>query len=60
MINFKDVVNNKDFIIKIVFFMALLISVGSLYLSSKLLIDIIYFIIVLILFFKYLWIKLYH
>lgn len=50
----------KSLVIKIMFFMVLLSFIGLMYFESGLLKDAIYFAIVLIIFIKFLIIKLYH
>lgn len=49
----------KSFLIKIIFFLALLTVVGFMYLESKIIIDAVYFMIVLVLFIRFLIVKLY-
>ena len=50
----------KGFILKVLFFISLLLLIGFIYLDSRLLKDAIYFVVVFILFIKFLFIKLYH
>lgn len=49
----------KSFFLKVCFFVILLLFVGGMYLESGLIIDAVYFIIVLSLFIKFLIVKLY-
>lgn len=57
----KELVGNKNgFILKIMFFLILLVFSMLIYLESHKVIDIIYFGIVFVLFLRFLSIKLYH
>lgn len=49
----------KSFLLKVAFFIILLFFAGAMYVESKMLIDAVYFIIVLALFIKFLIVKLY-
>lgn len=51
--------NSKEFIIKVIFFIILLTFVALLYMESKLLIDAFYFCVVLVIFIRFLIIRLY-
>lgn len=52
--------DKKGFIIKVIFFLALLSLVALMYLESHMLKDALYFVVVLVLFIKFLIIKLYY
>lgn len=52
--------DKKSLVVKILFFMILLSFIGLMYFESRLVKDAIYFAIVLIIFIKFLVIKLYH
>ena len=52
--------NQRSFLIKVCFFIFLLVVVALLYLESKAIIDVVYFILILILFIRFLILKLYH
>ena len=52
--------NKKSFIVKVIFFLALLSCVALIYFESGLVKDAVYFMLVLAFFIKYLIIKLYH
>lgn len=49
----------KSFFIKVIFFILLLILVGFMYLESRMVIDVVYFIVILCLFIRFLILKLY-
>lgn len=49
----------KSFFIKVIFFVLLLTLVGFMYLESKMVIDVVYFVVILCLFIKFLILKLY-
>lgn len=52
--------NRKGFLIKVAFFIALLMFIGFMYLESNMVLDAVYFVVVLALFIKFLVVKLYH
>ena len=56
----KSADEKKSFRIKVIFFISLLIAVAISFFESMRIEDLIYFFIVLILFIKYLIVKLYH
>lgn len=49
----------KSFFIKVIFFILLLILVGFMYLESRMVIDVVYFVVILCLFIRFLILKLY-
>lgn len=51
--------NRKSFLIKVAFFIALLMFIGFMYLESNMVLDAVYFVVVLALFIKFLVVKLY-
>ncbi|MEE0700264.1 MAG: hypothetical protein U0M66_06765 [Bacilli bacterium] len=51
--------NRKGFLIKVAFFIALLMFIGFMYLESNMVLDAVYFVVVLALFIKFLVVKLY-
>lgn len=52
--------DKKSFVIKVIFFLVLLLCTALIYFESRLLKDALYFGLVLVFFIKYLIIKLYH
>ncbi len=56
----KLIKNTKDFIGKLIFFLILLTFSILMYFESHTIIDVIYFVLVCILFFKFITVKLYH
>lgn len=59
--NHKEVLEEKkNFLYKVIFFVMLLVFAGFMYIESNMLIDAVYFGVVLILFIRFLIIKLYH
>lgn len=59
--NHKEVLKErKNFLYKVIFFVILLMFAGFMYIESNMLIDAVYFGVVLILFIRFLIIKLYH
>lgn len=59
--NHKEVLEEKkSFLYKVIFFVILLMFAGFMYIESNMLIDAVYFGVVLILFIRFLIIKLYH
>lgn len=51
--------DHKGFLIKVTFFIALLMLIGFMYLESNMVLDAVYFVVVLTLFIKFLFVKLY-
>lgn len=51
--------NKKGFLLKIIFFLGLLTTIALIYMESKMAIDALYFIVVFVLFIRFLFIKLY-
>lgn len=59
--NRKEVLEERRcFITKVMFFLILLMFAGFMYIESNMLIDVVYFVAVLVLFVRFLLLKLYH
>ncbi len=56
----QETENKKSFVLKVLFFIIVLVIIAALYFESLHIIDAVYFSIVFLLFIKYLIMKLYH